>query len=386
MHKVVLGCAVALFPLTAAVWTGCSSEGTSPTVAPDAGPDTVAPDADVPPVDAALDAKPGRDCAADVQADGIQKHLDCTGLYSDFASRTVSAENRAYTPGVAFWSDGAEKSRFVYLPPGAKIDITDFDEWKFPNGTKLWKEFRLGTKRIETRLYYKSKDAWRHTTYRWTDDETDAVRKDGGDKVPVAGKPDYEVPNAGQCNECHDGRAEPVLGFDAVSLGLSTAQGVTLATLAAEGRFNVTPPVTSLTIPNDHDGKAAPALGWLHANCGACHNASPTATAQFTQLFMLLRPSQLLPEAGTATVQELDTYKTTVNVESTRTNFDVMPPVTYVRIVPKDPEASLTSILSGRRAVPPAEPGADNQMPPLVTRAVDTQGHALLDAWIDALP
>ena len=26
-----------------------------------------------------------------------------------------------YTPGVTFWSDGAEKQRYLYLPPGAKI-------------------------------------------------------------------------------------------------------------------------------------------------------------------------------------------------------------------------------------------------------------------------
>lgn len=384
MSKAVLRFSVLALPLAAAAWAGCSSDETSSTAEPDAGPATVEPDAYAPPVDAATDAAKGRDCAADVQADGIQKHLDCAGLYSDFASKTVSAENKPYTPGVAFWSDGAEKSRFVYLPPGTTIDISNFDEWKFPNGTKLWKEFRLGAKRVETRLYFKAKDSWRHTTYRWNDDQTDAVRKDDGELVPVAGKPAYEVPNAGLCNTCHQGRDEPVLGFDAVGLGMPAAQGVTLATLAAEGRFSAAPPATSITIPNDHGGTAAPALGWLHANCGACHNSSPTAAAQFTQLFMLLRPSQLLPEAGAATVQDLDGYKTTVNVQSTRANFDAG--VNYVRIVPQDPASSLTSILSGRRAIAPESPNSEIQMPPLVTRTPDVQGHALLDAWINALP
>jgi hypothetical protein len=385
MHKVFLRCAFFVLPLAAAVWAGCSSDDlTAVDPAPEAGPEAAAVDAYVPPQDAALDASNKRDCKADLQADGIQKHLDCTGLYSDYAAKTVAPENKPYAPGVTFWSDGAEKSRFLYLPPGAKIDITDFDEWKFPNGTKVWKEFRLGTKRIETRLYSKANDSWRHTTYVWTDDGSDAVRKDDGLKLPITGKPDYEIPTRQQCNECHSGRNEPILGIEAVSLGLPTAQGVTLASLAAEGRFSKAPPVTVITIPNDNAGTAAPALAWLHANCGSCHNSNPNAPAAFTQLFLLLRPSQLVPEAGTAAVTDLDSYKSSVNATSMRDNTDAGAP--YKRIVAKDPSASLVSILSGRRAPPGTDPDAQNQMPPLVSHQVDTAGHALLDAWINALP
>lgn len=389
MHKVFLRLGtltmVLALPLSASIWAGCSSDdGVVATDPPDAAPEATLADTYVPPVDAADAKPPGRDCAADVQADGLQQHLDCTGLYSDFTSKTVAADNKLYVPGVTFWSDGAEKARYFYLPPGAKIDIASFDEWKFPNGTKVWKEFSLGGKRIETRLYLKTKDAWRHTTYRWNDAGTDAVRKDNGERVKVAGKPDYEVPNTGQCDACHAGRTEPLLGIEAVSLGLPTAQGVTLASLAADGRFSVAPPTTTITIPTDADNKAAPALGWLHANCGSCHNNNPNAGASFTGQFFLLRPSQLLPEAGTATVQDLDTWKTAVNVASSRQDVDAG--TNYLRIAPGDPAHSLASILSGRRVTPPEEPNPLYQMPPLVTRQVDVAGHALLDAWITAIP
>jgi hypothetical protein len=391
MHKafVRLGTLGALVTLSAsaALWSGCSDDPDA-AATPDAGaPETAAPDTYVPPpVDAAKEAAPpSRDCAADVQADGLQQHLDCTGLYTDFTAKTVAVENKLYTPGVTFWSDGAEKARYFYLPPGAKIDIANFDEWKFPNGTKVWKEFKLGGKRIETRMYLKAKDAWRHTTYRWNAAETDAVRKDDGERIPAAGKPDYEVPNTGQCDACHAGKTEPLLGIEAVGLGLPTAQGVTLASLAADGRFSVAPPTTTITIPNDLTTKDAPALGWLHANCGGCHNNSPGAGAQFTGQFFLLRPSQLLPEAGVATVMDLDTYKTAVNQNSLRTDVDAGG-VPYKRIAGTDPAHSLVSILSGRRVTPPDEPNPIFQMPPLVTRQVDTAGHALLDAWITVLP
>lgn len=389
MHKAVLRFAFLALPLAVAGWAGCSSSDGSATPTPDAGPEA-APVADaLPPVDSSpVDAAPPkRDCAADLQADGLAMHLDCTGLYSDFAAKTVALENKPYTPGVQFWSDGAVKSRFLYLPPGATIDIASFDEWKFPNGTKVWKEFVVGGKRIETRMFAKAKGTWARTTYRWNDAETDAVRKDGGEKVMIPGQAAiYEIPNSGQCDYCHMGRTDQLLGVEAVSLGLAAAQGVTLASLKADGRFSAAPPTTSITIPEDGTMKAAAALGWLHANCGACHNGNADAAANILHpsLWFLMKPSQLVPEAGTAAVTDLDAWTTAVNIDSTRSNVDAGVP--YKRIVKGDAAHSLVSILSGRRATGTEEPNAIIQMPPLVTRQVDTAGHALLDAWITAIP
>src|SRR6185312_2276089 len=101
----------------------------------------------------------------------MPQDLECTGFYSDWASKTISADARPYTPGIEFWSDGAAKQRFIYLPPSTQIDTTDMDEWIFPVGTKVWKEFRLGGKQIETRLFWKiSASQWTWTTYEWSPD------------------------------------------------------------------------------------------------------------------------------------------------------------------------------------------------------------------------
>jgi len=381
MHKLVFRAAVVALPLAAAGWAaGCSSteDVVDPTI--DAGPDSSsAIDAPPPPVDAGDAGK--RDCTADLQADGLNKHLECAGLYSDFAQKTVSAEAKPYTPGVEFWSDGAAKARFLYLPPGSKIDITDFDDWKLPAGTRVWKEFKVGGKRIETRLYAKIGKGWHHTTYRWNDAETDAVRKDDGEKiVPAGGGTAYEVPSTGQCDACHTGKADQLLGVEAVSLGLATAKGVTLATLAADGRFDRAPPATSITIPYDNGGTAAPALGWLHANCGSCHSKNGISG---TDLLWRLRAAQLVTDAGAVTVQGLDSYTTSVNVLSARPDIDAGPTAFYLRIAGGSPSKSISSILAHGRA---AEPGPDTQMPPLVTRKVDVAGVKLLDDWITQLP
>jgi hypothetical protein len=367
-----------LLPLGAAAWAGCSDDPEAGPVAPDAAPD--APDvSQVPVEDAGGDA--GRDCSEDEDPDGLMRHLECAGLYEDIAAKTVKPSARPYTPALSFWADGAEKQRWVDLPSGEKIDITSFDEWAFPNGTKLWKEFSLDGKRIETRLYAKGQDGrWKHTSYRWNDAETDAVRVGGGDTVARDGGPPYVIPDTFQCNQCHDGREEPVLGFDAVSLGLPGAEGVTLAVLAAEDRLSAAPPATALTIPDDGTGAATAAFGWLHANCGSCHNPSAGAGAFFTGLYFHIRPSQLLADGGVASGSDLDAVQTSCGVTSTRSDDAGVP---YLRVDPGAPEASAVAILAGRRAA--GEPSSAVQMPPLVTRRVDADGHALLSAWIGAL-
>lgn len=370
---------------------GCKSENAEAPVEPEEAGVETGPPSEAGPTDSGVpDAGPTIDCSKDQQADGVFGHLACTGLYSDLAKKTIAADVRPYKPALELWSDGAEKSRFLHLPAGTTIDIADFDEWFFPVGTKAWKEFVVGGKRIETRLFAKTATGWIHTSYRWNEAETDAVRKDAGDTIVQAGKPNYQVPTVGECDVCHIGRKEPLLGVEAISLGLPGATGITLATLAAEGRFSTTPPFTAVTIPEnapDGDaGKAAPAIGWMHANCGSCHNANLGASAVQTGLFTLLKPSQLAPSGGVATalVEDLDVWKTAVNQPSTRIDPDAGTP--YIRIVGGNPDASLVAILSGRRVPPTEGPNPTAQMPPLVSRAVDTAGQKKLTDWITVVP
>src|SRR5262245_48795669 len=67
--------------------------------------------------------------------------LACTGLYSDWSAKTLAKDIVPFTPRFVAWSDGMEKSRYIALPPGGSIDKSDPNEWQFPIGTRLWKEF-----------------------------------------------------------------------------------------------------------------------------------------------------------------------------------------------------------------------------------------------------
>lgn len=365
---------------TAVVFAGCSEEAPSAVSSVDAGPSDAA-------VSPAPDAAPADPCASDVMPDGLPGHLECTGLYADIGQKALAEGVRPYAPGAAFWSDGAEKSRFVYLPPGSVIDTSNVDEWILPQGTKLWKEFALDGRRLETRLYWKTtsgtgKQAWKQTVYRWTGDEKTALRLDAGELVPRDGGPAYEIPSSGQCQDCHSGRAEPVLGFDAVGLGLPAATGLTLATLAGEGRLSAVPSKTALAIPDDGTAKAASAIGWLHANCGSCHNPSSSAGASYTNTFFLVRASQLLGSVDGG--RDLDALRTTCGLASSSVHPDGG--AALKRIAAGSPDTSSVAVLAGSRAPAGVVPNANQQMPPLVTHVVDPEGLAAVRAWITAVP
>jgi hypothetical protein len=326
---------------------------------------------------------------------GIPDELRCTGLYGDWARRTVAPDALYYDPGFKLWSDGAAKRRWIRLPPQSQIDTTDMDEWSFPVGTKIWKEFSLGGqvvaggllmggKIIETRLLWKqSTSGWTSLVYRWSDDQSSTHRLDNGAMVPhPSGPPAYEVPSIYACADCHAGRQDFVLGFDLIGLGVPSAGatgGLTLATLPS-GWLTHLPPATTVTIPEDTTRKAAPALGLLHMNCGvSCHNALGQAKAAYTGLFTKLLTRQLYPEAGTATVAGTDTYTTSVRVQG-HLNFGV-----YMRILPGSSAQSLMTLMSLSRD---PDAGMFLPMPPIVSHRLDTDpvtGIPLVQAWIDAL-
>jgi hypothetical protein len=361
-----------------------SSNGDGAGEVTDAAPDAATNDATMAAVvDAGSDAAPPPDAAPDVApldagpcADpgAMPTDLACTGLYSDWATKTIAAGVVEYTPGLVFWSDGAVKTRWIYLPPNATIDTTDPDNWVFPVGTKIWKQFAVGGQVVETRLIAKGAANWSYLDYRWSADGTSAVRLDSGE-TNVNGTT-YEIPATYVCTDCHGGRTDAVLGIDLLGLGLPGAQGITLASLAAQGAFTKAPAPLSITVPEDATGHAAAALGWLHVNCGSsCHNSLGKASG--TRLYMKLLAGELYPDGGAGSVRGLDTYRTAVDVMANVTPGGAP----YLRIAPGDAAHSLVPILAATRD---GDAGFE-PMPPIVSHIPDDAGISLLNAWIDGL-
>lgn len=300
--------------------------------------------------------------------------LDCTGLYADIESHEIAPAARFFAPASPLWSDGAEKLRWIYLPPDTTIDTSSPNEWSFPVGTRAWKEFKVGGKRIETRIFYKTRsDRWRRATYLWNEDETQAEFTYGGDVETDNGV--YHVPEQGECDDCHDGQADHLLGFDAVSLGLPGAEGLPLSKLWEEGLLSDKPERLELTIGDDGTGLAAQALAILHTNCGvSCHNDFPKRTANLTMQNLRLDATLL---DGRPPDETWNILRTAVGQPSEGTQWG-----RAVRIVPGDPAGSLAiQLMSSRRSG-----GGNSQMPPIGSAIVDEEAVEILSDWISRLP
>jgi hypothetical protein len=287
------------------------------------------------------------------------------GLYRDLTEDETLADGLVeYQPRFELWSDGALKRRFLRIPAGERIDTSDLDHWMFPAGTQAFKEFWRDGVRLETRVLQKLQDgSWFAMAYAWNAAQTDAEAVPSG--VPNALGTEHDIPNQVMCGECHDEMPDRLLGVGALQLSHDLG-GFALGDLIAEERLSH-PPAQPLELPGDEAAHAA--LGYLHANCGNCHN--PRARVYSTVQLDLW----LLAESLT-TVETTTTYQSTVGVA-----FQGVPPTPdtpALRISPGYPEDSALYFRMSQR-----EPLV--QMPPLGTEAVDEDGQAQLAAWIATL-
>lgn len=303
-----------------------------------------------------------------------------TGLYSDFASRTVDSRNLRYAPQYPLWSDGARKSRWIYLPPGAAIDASDPEVWKFPVGTKIWKEFTW-ERRVETRYLERTRQGWMYATYQWRDDESDALLASESGALTsheVAPGKAHAIPSVADCRSCHRGGRSEILGFSALQLSSDRdplaphrepleGDMVTLTSLVERGLVRGLPremidrpPRIVATTPR---GRAA--LGYLHANCGNCHDSEGPLASIGVSLRHSLRARAPSDEPATDAI-----------LHPSRFQVSRTPGAKSVWIAPGAPASSAVVVRMASRT-------AIAQMPPLGTQQVDADALRLVREWIE---
>ena len=163
-----------------------------------------------------------------------------------------------------------------------------------------------------------------------------------------------------------------MLGFDAIQLDQqASGADLDIDDLVASGLLTNPPAgtVPHFRLPGDATEQAT--LGYLHANCGNCHN--PTGVISETTLELRLVTNRL------ATVEQTPTYMTTVNQPAFEP-FTVAG-VTYdTLVIPRDPDRSA---LIGRMTVSPTQ--IDLRMPRFGGELVDPTGQQILRTWINGL-
>ena len=74
------------------------------------------------------------------------------GFFADAGANKPAAGVTPYRLNTPLWSDGADKHRFLYLPPGAKAKANGEGLIDYPVGAALIKTFAFGTRKLETRV------------------------------------------------------------------------------------------------------------------------------------------------------------------------------------------------------------------------------------------
>ncbi|MGZ8272703.1 MAG: hypothetical protein ACXWUM_02225 [Burkholderiaceae bacterium] len=308
----------------------------------------------------------------------LPARLSETGLYQPGTTTVVRPGVMEFSPQYPLWSDGTRKRRWIALPPGTSVDATQVDAWEFPVGSRLWKEFGYG-RRIETRMIERVEDgSWRFAAYVWNADGTDAVlAPEDGAVVPVADAPKgrYAVPGRNDCTACHEGSAVPVLGFTALQLSSDRdplaphadrpgAGQQDLGSLAARGLLRGLPAELLSKPPRivASSPTARAALGYLHGNCGHCHNAAGALTG----LELVLAQQA---ERGARSTER--TLKSLLGHSS--------------RFRPQGAEATQRIATGHGSSVLTLRMKTHNplaRMPPLGVQVMDTEGIALIERWI----
>jgi mono/diheme cytochrome c family protein len=298
------------------------------------------------------------------QAIGLPLHLSETDLVT-FDSATLAGMGViAYAPGYPLWSDNAGKLRYIRVPRGTSVAFDKATQsFTIPPNTRFYKTFMkqivdtdgsLRYRKIETRLIVSrpggtpagngvENPAALFGTYRWNDDESDAVLvttplNSGapfGDTViqyntnePLAadllsGQPadpegtllsngaarHYAIPSSQRCVQCHEGSESNsfVLGFLPLQINRRpTGVGGTIEAtgpdeLTQMQRFIDYGLVTGLASPSDilpleqAEGTRSPrndyelvAQGYMLGNCAHCHNPGGFPSQQNPVLVPLL--------------------------------------------------------------------------------------------------
>ena len=314
-------------------------------------------------------------CAGDTGPVRPPEKLSQTGLYD--------LPVLPFAPQYPLWTDGAAKSRWIYLPPGTTIDVSDLGAWAFPVGTKLWKEFAFDGRKAETRMvWHADAETWIFASYVWNDAQTEAtLAPETGirDHAPIAAGKFHSIPSVADCKGCHESAPAPVLGFNALQLSddrdplaphaepLKPGM-VTLSTLQAARRLD--PPRPDLVTRPPRiaavSARERAVLGYFAGNCGHCHNAS----GPIAHVGLVLAHDSALPDS-------LATEVALASLIDRKGRFQVpgIPEGTSRMVAGGAPERS--AIAYRMRSRRPS-----SQRPPLGTVIADAEALRLVESWI----
>lgn len=300
--------------------------------------------------------------------------LSGTGLYTSTVTKELAPHVVPYAINAPFWSDGAEKERYVALPEGAQLGYRDEGPWDLPVGATLIKNFQAShrdrPRLVETRLIRRVEDGFVAATYVWDSRGRDATLAVGGRQFELynrsSGVTSWHAPSASECVQCHVAATGFVLGLTTAQLNMELEDGgpSQLEVWDAEGIVDLPEGFSADTAARfanpygDEHPVAERARVWLDVNCAMCHQPMGPGNASID-----LRHGKTLAEMG---VFGVPPAQGNLGIEDA------------LLVAPGEPDRSL---LLHR-----VETLGDGRMPNLATNQVDAAAVELLKRWIEGMP
>lgn len=303
------------------------------------------------------------------QTGGPAARLSDTGCVDPSNPMLPAAGMIPYTVNDSFWSDGADKTRYLALPDSATITEMPGGDFDLPNNSVLMKHFSLGGQIFETRLLVRHDDGgWAGYSYEWNASLTDADLVDAAGKDDTVNGQPWHYPSRTECLQCHTTAAGFSLGAEGLQLNgefTYPATGRTanqLDTLEYIGLFSapLSAVATAAALTDSRDQSAAldaRARSYLHSNCANCHR--PNGTTQST---MDLRFSSAF---GQMNICNVDPQQGNLGINQAKL------------LAPRDPARSILLERISRND--------QNRMPPVGSNILDSDAIALLTDWINSI-
>ena len=303
------------------------------------------------------------------QTGGPAARLSDTGCVDPTNPMLPAAGMIAYTVNDSFWSDGADKTRYLGLPDSTTITEMPGGDFDLPNNSVLMKHFSLGGQIFETRLLVRHEDGgWAGYTYEWNASLTDADLVDAAGKDKTVNGQPWHYPSRTECLQCHTAAAGFSLGAEGLQLNgefTYPATGRTanqLDTLQHIGLFSapLSAAATAAALTDSRDQSAAldaRARSYLHSNCANCHR--PNGTTQST---MDLRFSSAF---GQMNICNVDPQQGNLGINQAKL------------LAPGDPARSVLLERISRNG--------QTRMPPVGSNILDSDAIGLLTDWINSI-
>lgn len=310
--------------------------------------------------------------------------LSQTGAFRNTAGLIPAKGLIPYDTVLAFWSDGAVKTRWAAVPD-EKIKYSPTGDWIFPRGTVFVKTFELpidaanpgAKRRLETRLLVcDSAGGVYGVVYKWRPDNSDADLLPTSQTESIAVKTaagaarhqTWYYPSRADCKECHNANTSGVLGVKArqMNRALTYPSGITDNEIRAWNHLRMfTPAVNEADLANLPTLAASDdatrsiqdrARSYLDANCSQCHRPGGTV-AYFDARYSTPLERQELIDGPVLIDQGIDRPRII-------SPHDIWRSIAYMRVNTVD----------------------DIRMPPVARETIDETGVTLLRDWIDSMP